>query len=175
MKKTISKVAYMGLGALIALLGFILGGIDNSIKAQSDTAVDKIAVRELHIVDGFGNTVAVLGKQHLPNTTVIFRVYNTAGTAVLHLGHDSVGGVINVYGKEGKSAAGLGIDLDGGNLGVSGKKGKLGAILGVYPNGGRVEVYGRKGKGGAGLSITNMGDGIIGTIDKLGNVTGSMP
>ena len=175
MRRISSAAVYMGLGALIALVGFILGNMVNSINAQSDTTVDKIVVKELYVVDDLGNTVMVLGKQHQSNATAIFRAYDTAGNPVLFLGYDALGGVVNVQGKEDKSGAGLGIDLEGGNLGIISKTGKLGGVFGVYPNGGRMEVYGGDGKGATGLSITDTGDGIIGTIDKFGNVTATIP
>ena len=37
MKAKLEKVIYMSLGALIALLGYMLGTLNNSINAQSET------------------------------------------------------------------------------------------------------------------------------------------
>ena len=148
MKTKLGKLIYMGLGALIAFLGYMLGTMNDNINAQSgieQVDVDEIVIQKLRVVDTDGNTIAVLGKQELSEGKRIdvLQVYDASGNIVLHLGQTSNGGIIDVHGKDRSMDVLLTADADGGKVVVSGKDGNPGVLLTADADGGKVVVFGR--------------------------------
>ena len=147
-----SKLAFFGLGALVACIAFILGHITTDITTAQNapTVFDEIQVRSLRVVDDTGNTV------------IRFKA-----------GID--GGLVSVYDKNGKVGVGLGIsdnDEAGGIVQVFSKNGKGTVVLAIDENGGRVNLRGNLGKGGVGLSVDSAdGSGVVGvhTLDGTGH------
>ena len=129
MKAKLEKVIYMTVGALIAFLGYMLGTLNDSISAQSETGqvtTDEIVVQKLRVIDDKGNTIAVLGEQGQAERkrVDILQVYDENGDIVLHLGQTPDGGIIDIRSKDsGKKVVLLQADAEGGSVRVFGKKG----------------------------------------------------
>ena len=168
MKAKLEKVIYMSLGALIALLGYMLGTLNSSINAQSETKqtpIDEIIVQKLRIVDIKGNTIAVLGEQEQSKgkRIDILQVYDAEGNIVLHFGQTPNGGIIDIHGKNGDKAVLLDADVDGGNVVVFGKDGI--AALQADVDGGNVVVFGKDGNAAVELKA-DANDGSVTVLGK---------
>ena len=124
MKKTLERLAYIGLGCLLTLIGYNFGTMQsNSIHAQSaskPTGVEEIVCRRLRIVDTQGNTVVIGdGNQFLHKLKVVDVQDNTLvglgtngydGGLISVKDPEEIGGAVNIF-----------TDNSGGYVSVLGK------------------------------------------------------
>ena len=125
------KLAYMALGSLLTLLGFILATVVGEVTAQNmkpSAEFDELKCRSLQIVDALGKPVAVLEKKELfGGTYAVLQILNDSGVTVYKLGYNPNGGSSNVYHGTGETAITLGISDElskEGYVQVTGKDGK---------------------------------------------------
>ena len=82
---------------------------------------------------------------------------------------------MSAYGKD-KGVVQLSINEYGGLVNVSSKDdNKAGVILGTHPYGGTIVIYNNNAQRVGEFGVNTRGGGWIGTKDKLGNTTGSVP
>ena len=146
------KLAYMALGGLFTISGFLLATIMGDVGAQDQhTSVeDEVVCRRLKIVDSEGKT----------------------GVRLLI---DEYGGVVAVHDKDGKGQAQLAIGEYGGVVSAHNKDGNSQAQLAIDKYGGVMSIF-NKGNGNAvQAGVSDTGEGVIKTMDKLGYNTASLP
>lgn len=184
MKKTLERLAYIGLGCLLTLIGYNFGTMQSSsIHAQSEskpTVVEEIVCRRLRIVDTQGNTVVIGdGDQFLHKLKLVDAQDNTLvglGTngyggglisvkdpeeigGAVSIFTDNSGGRVSVLGKDRRNEVRLRISDFGGNLSVQGKDGKTGAELSIGAESGFVSAHDKDG-GVAQLFVNEYGGGV---------------
>jgi len=146
------KLAYIVLGGLFSASGFLFATIIGDVRAQDEHKLvrDEIVCHRLNIVDSRGKT----------------RV---------RLLVDEYGGVVAVHDKHGKGQAQLGISEYGGVISAHNEDGHSQAQLAIDKHGGVMSIF-NNGNGNAVESgVSDRGEGIIKTMDKLGYVTASSP
>lgn len=180
-----SKLAFFGFGALVACIAFILGHITTDITTAQNTPTvfDEIQVRNLHVVDGIGNTVlrlktgpngGVVGVYDKNGKTCVglsvnkdgggaLDIFNKDGEIVATVSSYKNDGQVYVNDKNGKLGVILGTDENGGSVRIANKNGKLNLSLHTDENGGSVAVYGNLRKGGVSLNVDSAdGSGVVG-------------
>lgn len=182
MKQKLVKVMYMGLGALIALTGYMFSTVNDSLNAQQTepSVIDEIVVQKLRVVDVQGNTIAVLGKKDTPTgETNILSIYNAAGDPVIAFNQNSAGGAIELHGTDGGHVSLDVGDGRGGSLFFRGKEGGL-AALGIEKKNGAGHIIlqgkfaivdGRRAEGSTVLGIEDAGGYVYVANSKNGGST----
>ena len=124
------KLAYMTLGCIFTLAGYILANLGGNGFAQEGEAnqkdgdkpklsdfipeletppvIDEIVCRKLKLVDSEGKVLALLGPSPVVDEKnlgiALFTVYNAAGNPVFHIGtNDTNSGYLSISNAEGKS------------------------------------------------------------------------
>lgn len=147
MKKSLEKVMYMGIGAVIALLSFSLGNLHrNTANAQGEAPiVDLIRCRQLEIVNADGLNNVILSSNEQGGSVEVFSEELLLGKVRLSINEN--GGEVSVRGgKNYKNLASLGISTHGGSVSVRTEDDKGGAALGANEDGGAVGISGKEGK-----------------------------
>ena len=175
MKKKLEKLAYMVLGALIALFGYFLGTASNEIEAQLEPSVlDKVVCRNLEIVDSQGKSIASFGRKKRKEGISILRIYDAEGRTVIDLLNDDAGGVVAIGDKDGKIRALMFNNDAGGVIAVRNKNDDLAASMLNDDAGGVVLVRGKNGEADAAM-LNNDAGGVVVARDTFGNITGTLP
>ena len=139
-------VAFFLLGGFVFLLGSLFTPFQEERANAQSPFQEWIRCGRLEILDETGHPVLVL---------------DTNGEG---------GGVVNIFGKGGWVS--LSANKHGGDVVVAGGSGE--GRLTVDENGARFSVKGDT-KSEARLSIDEQGNGVLRTLDKHGNETGSVP
>ena len=170
------KLAFMALGSILTIAGYLLATLTSDVTAQPKTdkseplIVDEIVCRKLRVVDENDKTRVLIGAHSLPGG--FMTVYNANGKkAVSILGF--MGGSITVKRADGKTAVSIGVVSDHGYMAVKRPDGEMAVIIGPNDtnNGGAVSVFG-KSKGSAELTVNEYGGklGIFGNTDDKAHV-----
>jgi hypothetical protein len=154
------KLAYMALGCLFTIIGYILASLSGDVDAQSQgdkseptiIDVDRVVCRILEVVNDDGETVVL-----------IFT--------------DSNGGYIGIRHASGEMAIKMGIDdeFKEGLVQVRTKDQKGGIHLSANEYGGGMVIFNKGSKNVLQASVGDSGGGIINTRDKHGYRTGRLP
>ena len=144
------KLVYIGLGALLVTIGYILAGSEWKLSlfglGGSSLAMgcmmasvgvrEKMVCRRLEIVDAAGKMVAFIDS-------------------------DEDGGRVYTYDKDGKGGVFVGSDEDGGHVYIRDKDGKPAVSVGSDEDGGYVYTYGKDGEGFASLGNDSFGGCVV--------------
>jgi hypothetical protein len=161
MKATLGKVMYMSLGALIALVGYIVGTMNNNIHAQSEVeplAVDEIVVQTLRVVDANGNTVVKLGSLISGGMVSVTTTKGLEGPIVVLTALEE-GALAVVKGQKGGVRLGSN-DRDGPQVNLFNQGLTPQLDLHLTSQGGRVSVWDKNGQRGAFLNHQDTGNSI---------------
>ena len=152
------KLAYMALGCLFTIIGYILASLSgNPVDAQSQrdksepTVIDEIVCRKLRVVNADGKIAVLISTDS--NDGGLLLVKDKAGKGSTQLSVNEYGGIALVTNKNREVVAGLSANEYGGGFDIfnNGKKDVLQA--GVHAGGG----------------------GYITTRNKYGYNTGKLP
>ena len=154
MFKLSEKVKYMAFGALLTVIGFMLGTLNTSTDAQSSAQqIDELTVKRLKVSE----SIAVVDQTSNPQVLI---------------NYDENGGSITVYAKDylitSLAAAELKIGEHGGQFAALTTNGKVGSAVTTDEDGGAIAAFANEGNGGIVLMNT-MGNGIISTTNKFGH------
>ena len=149
------KLAYMALGCLFTIIGYILASLggDVDVQAQGDesepTVIDQIVCRQLRVVNDDGETVVEI--------------------------MDLLGGFIGVKRPNGKAVVLIHTDSNGGYMSIHHASGEEAIRLADDEYGGGMAIFNKGGKNVLQASVGNMGGGMFITNDKHGYRTGRLP
>ena len=150
------KLAYMALGCIFTVAGYILANLGGNGFAQegnTDQVIDEIVCRKLKLVDSEGKTVALLEKRPGKNAAIdVFTVYSSA---------------------TGEEAFALRTSIGNGVLILKNYLGKAVFSAGGYDGSGFLDIGNDLGKAVVRVD-TRSGHGIIETRNKLGCQTGQL-
>ena len=149
------KLAYMALGCLFTIIGYILALVSlsgNFVNAQSQesksepTVVDEVVCRKLRVVDENGKTFVMIGK--LPAIGGVVKVVDENGKNLVMIGELPVigGGVIQVYQPNSKFTSRGRTSINGGNIEIYNLD-KHSVSIGANSDGGYMVVYDGKVEG----------------------------
>ena len=198
------KLAYMALGCLFTIIGYILASLSgNPVDAQSQgnksepTVIDEIVCRSLRVVNADGKTIVSIDTDSNGGYMDI-RHASGEKAITIGIGDKSKEGLVAVWGKDQKGSIQLNTDEYGGYMAIFNNGGKNvlqasvddmgegfvqvktkdqkgGIILKGDKYGGYMAIFNNGGKNVLEADVHNMGGGIIHTRDKHGYKTGRLP
>ena len=193
------KLAYMGLGRLFTIIGYMLASLggDVDVQAQEDKSepnvVDEIVCRTLRVVNADGKSTVWIGTDlggggymHVfhPNgelATAIsggaMYVYHPNRTGVVSISTDSNGGYMDIRHASGERVIEMGINESSKEgLVQVWRKDQKGAIqLSADKYGGYMAIFNKGSQNVIQASVGDTGGGIVRTRDKHGYRTGHLP
>ena len=117
------KLAYMALGCLFTIIGYILASLggDTDVQAQGDksapTVVDEIVCRKLKVVNGNGQPLVVINTDYIGG---LISIKGADGTSSVLIGTLPKGGFMRVVGADGENAVKIATDsINGGYIYVN--------------------------------------------------------
>ena len=145
------KLAYMGLGCLFTIIGYILASLGGDVDAQSEgdksepTVVDEIVCRKLKVVDVDGKTGITMGAHQGAGYMSIYYPSNKLGISIGAF-LPSGGGYMSIYHPSGKPGIRIQTGSDGGSIIVYHQNGGPGVSIRTDSNGGYMNVSHASGK-----------------------------
>ena len=166
------KLVYIGLGALLVTIGYILAGSEWKLSlfglGGSSLAMgcmmasvgvrEKMVCRRLEIVDAAGKMVAFIDSDEDGGRVY---TYDKDGKGGVFVGSDEDGGHVYIRDKDGKPAVSIGSDEDGGRVYTYDKNEKPAVSVGSDEDGGYVYTYGKDGEGFASLGNDSFGGCVV--------------
>ena len=172
------KLAYMALGCLFTIIGYILASLggDVDVQAQGDKSdpviFDRILAREiicrrLDVLNSKGETVVGI----LDDGAILIKHPN--GEVAIFINASFNGGNMSIHHTNGKNAVTMGID-------DSGKEGMIQILTenqkgAIQLTGDDLAIFNKGGETVLQAGVNNMGGGMFITNDKNGYRTGRLP
>lgn len=168
------KLNYTVLGAVIMLIGLVLGAIvATPLIAQNNGVVDEVRCSKLVVVDEAGQPAILLGS--IEKDINIIALHNSAGklAAVLHTKNH--GGNLIIYNQDQKNGVLLSANKQGGSIDIYNQAEKRGVVLKATNKGNVVALLNEEEEQAISLSsLTKLGN-TIDIYDEVGNISWEAP
>ena len=196
------KLAYMALGCLFTIIGYILASLSgNPVNAQSQrdksepTIIDEIVCRHLWVVNDDGKRAVSIGAGSDGGYII---VYHANSRPAVSIGTFSNGGYISVYHANSKPVVDIVTTSNGGFMTVNHASGENAIVMGIDDTkkefvkvlakdqkgsiqlsaneyGGAMVIFNKGSQNVLQARVHDKGGGIITTQDKHGYRTGRLP
>lgn len=157
MKSKIEKIAYLCLGAFIALGGYIFGTLKGNVEAQSELEsreFKEVRCQKLEVVDSKGNVIVVL-KENAGDEGGLVTVTGKDHKSELQLSSGSV----KLQKGLSPGVVTLSVDDDGGHVFIGSRYRQTGILLSTDDEGSHVLINGKYKQGAVMLSATDSQSG----------------
>ena len=174
------KLAYMALGCLFTIIGYILASLSgNPVDAQPQadksepTVIDEVVCRKLRVVNDDGETVVLI--MGIDGGSIAVTRPNSK--VAVSIGTGSNGGHMGISHASGEMAIAMGIaDEDKEGFIAVKRKDQKGSIqLSASEYGGSMAIFNKGEQNVLQAGVGDTGSGIITTRDKHGYRTGRLP